>query len=155
MNVARSVTSHLSVAFVYGPRELGQAAGGRWGAGAFSALQWAGVARSRHQTEAEPHAYGLAWSELFPVFQGLGTGWEHANPISMRLSQCSQLSQSKRRYPEARARSMRGRPCLADAFSVAVATSCHGGELRGTPVRGSFRREGRYGCETARKRASH
>lgn len=78
-------------------------AGRRCGAGASSALQMPAMSGTRHQSEARPHANGLTRNELSQFSRQLGQHWDSANPVSMRLSQCPQLSQSKTRQPEARA----------------------------------------------------
>ena len=73
----------------------------RCGVETSSALQIASMFCEWHQTKARAHRNGLSRNELSSLYLPTGTTLGHANPLSMRLSQCPHLSQSKCRYPEA------------------------------------------------------
>ena len=90
-----------------------RAAGRRWGAGAFSALQWPGMTRTRHQSKASPHVHGLTRNELSPVTGRNGDKWGRKNPMKSTCPRCPRCPRSKTRKAKTRARPMRCPRCPA------------------------------------------
>ena len=77
------------------PRVCRREAVGAW---VLFALHWPALPVSQHQKSEGSNRNGLRRNDLSQLSQSLGADCEHANPLSMRLSQCSQLSQSKTRH---------------------------------------------------------